>query len=385
MALISSVQFDGEPSSVAETVMEAKTKIWPWVFALALLAGVADVVAQEVPQDATASEREAHFRQQLLADPESPARYLGLANALVDGERAAEAVALLSSAADRWIRRGEYDKAQEALTVAVAMQPDVQSLQVRLGRAQTLNRNHQSAVRSLSRAVELNPNDPEALVYLGTALWETGQQERAEASFRASLEKQRSPVGVYQLGRLLLWQGRYPEALPLLREVAGVAPSIDSFFDLAEAQRGAGEFEDAIATYRRVLSRAPQLTKAHYGLATALRRNGDLEEAQQELQILQRLYAEDEERTRASQLQKGETGRAADLLRTDKVEEAIELLEAIPETLESLRLLAQAHLRYGNPEVAAAVLERAVGLDPGNGELRRLLAEARRLASGSDS
>jgi tetratricopeptide (TPR) repeat protein len=354
---------------------------------MALLLAAAEAVAPpaELPQDAPAAEREALYRRQLLAEPEAPEAYLGLALALSDGGDRDEGVELLSQAGDRWLRRGDYQKAETVLAAAVDLEPAAASLLARLGRAQTLNRNHQGAVASLERAVELGNRTPETLAYLGTALWEVGRLEQAEARLRQSLDLERTALATHQLGRLLLWRGRYTEALPLLREVAGVSPSADALVDLAEAQRGAGEVEAAIATYHRVLTRAPEMIKAHYGLAAVLRQSGDLEGAQKELETVGRLHTASEERTRLAQRQKGEVDQARDLLRTGRLEEAIALLESLTESVDALSLMAQAHLRRGDATSAAAALERAVALDPANSELRRQLAEARRLAAGGGS
>ena len=341
--------------------------------------------SQGPPEDANAAEREAHFRQQLLTDPDSPDAYIGLAGALVDAGRPEEGLSLLSQAGDRWLRRGSYDEAEAVLTMASEIRSDSASLLARLGRAQTLNRNHQSAAKTLARAIELGQSDSEVFAYYGTALWEIGRLEEAESRYRQSLELQRSPLGVYQLGRLLLWQGRYAEAVPLLREVAGVSASTDILVDLAEAQRGAGAVEEAIVTYRRVVARAPEMIKAHYGLAAVLRASGDLEGAQGELETVARLHVESEQQTRIQQREKGEVDRGRELLRSDRVDEAISQLQGLTPSVDSLTLLAQAYLRRGEAGNAAGALESAVALDPGNSELRRQLAEARRLAAGGGS
>jgi tetratricopeptide (TPR) repeat protein len=342
------------------------------------------VTSQPPNPEGTAAEREVYYRQQLLADPDSPDAYLGLAAANVDQGRPEEGIALLSQAGDRWLRRGDYDKAQTVLTAAVEIRPDA-ALLARLGRAQTLNRNHQSAAASLGRAIDLGQDDPEVFAYFGTALWEIGRPEEAEARFRQSLELGRTILGVHQLGRLLLWQGRYEEAVPLLREVVGVSRSTDTLIDLADAQRGAGELEDAIVTYRRVVARAPEMIKAHYGLAVVLRASGDLEGAAEEFETVGRLHVATEERTRIQVREKGEVDRARELLRTDRVEEAIRQLESLSESVDSLSLLSQAYLRHDEAEKAARALESAVALDPGNSELRRQLSEVRRLVAGGDS
>lgn len=329
--------------------------------------------------------REEAFRLRIIENPDAPDGFIGLARTQAAAGRSEQGIDLLLKAGERWIRSGAYDEAAAALAVAAELGPETARAFALLGRAQTLNRGHRSAAQNLRRAVDLGDTDPRTRIDLGSALWETGHPLEAEEIYRQALAPSgRSFLAVYQLGRLLLWQGRYGEAAPLLREAAGRGPATEVLLDLAEALRGAGEIEEAIAVYRRVLELAPDLTKAHYGLGLVLKANGDPEGARRELELFQRLFEGDEERGRLAERQKGEVDRGLNMIAAGELEAAIAHLSALPETPDSLAALAGGQARAGRHEMAATALERAVVLDPSRSDLRRRLGEERRAVAAEE-
>lgn len=101
---------------------------------------------------------------------------------------------------------------------------------VDLGRAQYADENNPAAaITSWERAIRRNPENAEAHLYLGQALGELGQFERAEALLRRAValylvqsaedERLRVPLTEARntLGAVLINQRRYDEAIVLLR------------------------------------------------------------------------------------------------------------------------------------------------------------------------
>lgn len=153
--------------------------------------------------------------------------------------------------------------------------------------------------------------------------------------------------------------------------------AVGTLFDLAEALRGAGQAEEAIAAYRRVVSMAPDLIKGHYGLAMLLARAGDREGSQSEFAEFERLTLAEEERQRTSDLEVGELDRAGLMIREGKVEEAIAHLASLEESVDVLLATARAYRAAGNLDAALESLQRAVVLDPGRQDVRQVLASLR--------
>lgn len=104
---------------------------------------------------------------------------------------------------------------------------------VDLGRAQYADEDNQpAAIVSWERAIRRNPENPEAHLYLGTALGRIGQLERAESLLRRAVflyaqqaredERLRAPLADARnaLGVVLINLTRYDEAIAVLREAA---------------------------------------------------------------------------------------------------------------------------------------------------------------------
>ena len=280
--------------------------------------------------------------------------------------------------ANALIEIGRYEQAEDLLTAMLESHPESASAYAVLGRAQALNRRWLRAEESLRRALELGQTDLQTLVFLGSAFWENTRFDEAEAVYKDAIEQYPGSLyPKYQLGRLWLWQGRYEEAVGYLRQAAARNPAPDVLLDLAEGLRGVGERDEAIAAYLGVVERAPDLMKAHYGLALLLQQKGDAARAQRHLAEYYELYELDQAAARSSELARGEIDRGRDLMRRDEITAAIEHLKTLPPSVESLIVLAEAYNLADQPEKSIETLERAVVLDPGNGEIRRRLSEAR--------
>ncbi len=283
-----------------------------------------------------------------------------------------------------WLGSGRISDAITASQAATALEPAAPEGWALLGRAHTRNRDFRAAQEALTTAVERGDTSTGTLVYLGSVQWENGDLGGAEATYRRAIEGTgRSDLALAQLGRLELWQGRYEEAAETLGVALAAGSSApDVLFDRAEALRGAGRFEEAIGAYRRVNLVAPTLYKAYYGLAVVLARAGRAEESAREFARYEELYREDQERTRVQERGKGEMERARALLREGEVDAALTHLASQAQSADVLALVAQAHAQAGRKQDALATLERAVSLDPGRADLRRLLNEVRLMPPG---
>lgn len=342
--------------------------------AVTLAAAPALLVAAE---DAAA--KELALRRRMLEEPASLEALVALADHLAAQDRTEEAFSLLMTRGEVWLGAGESVKSISALDAAVQLVPDSAEAFALLGRAHTGNRDFDAAETALRRAIELGYEDPMILTILGAVLWERGSLEEAEPVYREAVEASGGDFfPLSQLGRLLLWQGRYAEAAEFLRQAAERNPRAPLvLFDLAEALRGSDQTDDAIATYRRVTLMAPDMLKAHYGLAVLLARKGETEASREVFAVYQRLYREDQERTRMTEREEGEIDRARALLREGRAEEAVAHLDSLSESVELLVVKAEAYGAAGDVGAAIQALERAVILDPTRQDVRRLLAEQR--------
>ncbi|RMH23149.1 MAG: tetratricopeptide repeat protein [Acidobacteria bacterium] len=312
------------------------------------------------------------------------AAFDGLAQRLAAAGQRRQALSILLGTATAWLRQGAAGDAAALLARAVELAPQEARAHALYGEALAKEERHASAAEHLERALALGWDALDSRFYLAAALWEIGRYADAERQYRAGLEASGGAFPWrHQLGRLLLFQGRDEEAAALLEAAAAERPSAaDVVLDLALACERSGRGERALEAYRRAVALAPDLARAHYGLAQLLLRRGEAGAARPHLEAFERLYREGRERVRREALEQARRDRAWELLRNGDAEAAAERFRALGDSVEALRGLATALRAAGRPEAAAAALERAVELAPDDPALRRELAAARLLAGG---
>lgn len=322
---------------------------------------------------------EARLWELLAEDPESVTACVDFAHDLSREGLQSEMASVLTHLGRKSLDVGDYALAETLTATAVEVASASPSALSLLGQARALNRKFVTAEAPLLRAVELGQTDTRTLLYLGSTLWENGRLEAAESVLRRAVATSgRSPVTLHQLGRLLLWQGDFADSAVVLEEVVAKQPATpDVILDLARAFDGAGREEEALAAYTAVIQVAPDLSKAHYGLANLLIRRGDLETGRMEMQRYRELVDHEQEQVRSEGLERARLGRAQDLLRREGPEAAIALLEQLPVTADSLALLATALESSGDRSASLKALEQAVALAPERSDLRSRLNEAR--------
>jgi tetratricopeptide (TPR) repeat protein len=327
-----------------------------------------------------AYEAEGLYRDLRSRHPGLTEAYEGLADALAAQNRRREAAAVLEELGRGWLAGGDYRTATGYLERSAEWAPDWAPAHATLGRALLLGLAYGRAEEHLARAVNLGDSSVATRTYLAAALAENGKAARAEALLQG-LAASGALAPLHQLGRLLLGQGRYDEALAALaRAIALGPPPVDLELDLGQALEGVGRIDDAIAAYERAAASAPDPSRAHYRLAVLLARRGEGERAAAELETYRRLYAAEQERVRRQGVERARLDRGWHLLRTGRPEQAAEQFRAVPETADSLRGLALALSALGRHRDAAQALERAVAAAPEDQELRLLLADERRAA-----
>jgi tetratricopeptide (TPR) repeat protein len=155
---------------------------------------------------------------------------------------------------------------------------------------------HAKAVGLLREAPIVSPKFPETHYQLGMALRQSSANEaESEAAFRRVLDLDSGhAVARYQLGLLLRKRGDKLNASFEFRKAAQLAPSLaECYRELGRIALDARDWVTAEAEYKKFLAWEPEDPEAHYDLATALKAQGRLEEAVQELRMAQRLNPAD--------------------------------------------------------------------------------------------
>ncbi len=331
-------------------------------------------------------EAERLFREAIVREPGLADAYGGLARALARAGRSGEALGVLLQVGQGLVQSGNLDAGVAYLERAVALDDGSAAAHAALGHALLRGNRFVGAVRHLRRAFALGERSTAVRIYLGSALWESAELLEAERVYRETLDAggREASLALAPLGALLVFQGRYAEAVPLLRRAAADdADAVNLHYDLARALEGSGETAAAVQAYRRVAELAPGFSQARYRLAVLLDRGGDREAAARELQAFQALHAEEQTRTHRENLARAKLDHGWRLLEQGEPGRAAEHFRSLPQSVECLAGLAHALSRTGDHAGAVRVLERALLREPQRGDLRSLLDEQRLLARGA--
>jgi len=178
------------------------------------------------------------------------------------------------------------------------------------------------------------------------------------------------------LGALLVFRGRYEQAVPLLAAaMGGDAESAQVRYDLARALEGSGRTSEAAELLAVLTADTPGFLQAHFRLARLLDASGDTDRAQHHMQVFRELHAESQRETRELGRFEARLKQGWSLLRERRHGDARQLFSTLPETPDTLAGFAEACRRGGDSDAAASALRRALELDPERFDLRLTLDE----------
>jgi tetratricopeptide (TPR) repeat protein len=139
-----------------------------------------------------------------------------------------------------------------------------------------------AAVECYRRALELKPDYAEAHYNLGNVLLWQGKLPEASECYRCALALDPSQAQFhYRLGDVHFRLGRWTEASECYQRVVELLPKCaEVHYKLGNVRLRQGDLEEASASFRRTLELKPYLLEAHASLADVLSRQGRVAEAQ---------------------------------------------------------------------------------------------------------
>ena len=216
-------------------------------------------------------------------------------------------------------RLGKANQAQEELTLSKKNEgafpeaedellAEVQTLYrdfdayLKLGAELASKGDSEQAAAAYERALEINPQLPEAHVRLIYLCGQLGQAAKAEEHYRAALHLDPGkPDAYFYYGALVMGQGKSREAEEAFRKVLEINPHhAEAHNNLGYLLEGRGELPKAIAEFRQALEKNPDFPQAHFNLGRILVKQENYEEGIPHL--LKALTTENEE-IRTSYLQ----------------------------------------------------------------------------------
>jgi tetratricopeptide (TPR) repeat protein len=204
-------------------------------------------------------------------EPEDNIAQLYLDKKMVDQGRAefAQAIKDHPKAAEPWAMQAEYDtrtknypQAEKEYEQALALAPTSMTLLYEYGRLELLVLRHDTKAQdAFSRMVNQQPNNAEALFWLGQAYAAQGQWAQARDEFQQSFEYAHTYQGLFNLGLAYFNLKDYKQSRQIFEALASHQdkshPDPQLWFLLGETYRHLGDKKDATAAYKRYLSYVP--------------------------------------------------------------------------------------------------------------------------------
>ncbi len=249
----------------------------------------------------------------------------------------------------------------DLLKRAIAAQGDIALYHSNLGEMLRLSGRPQEAIASGRRAIELEPNNPQALNNLGIAYFDIEDYASAEQCYRRALALDPVFAEAYSnLGNVLRTTKRLEEAVPAYHRAIALKPNYaEAYNNLATALRDQKKAAESEPIYRKALALRPDDPATLCNLALALM---ELDREEEAVQILTRSAALDP-RSGRTQIYLGSA-----LLALDRIEEAEAALHRAlalaPEDADAHNLRGRILLDKNRPEDAVASFRDAIARKP---------------------
>jgi tetratricopeptide (TPR) repeat protein len=267
-----------------------------------------------------------------------------------------------------WRQCRNYSDSESLWRATLAATPNSSIARNNLSQAILAKGSFDEPIALSNEVLAKNPNDPVALNNLGFALLARGRTPEAVALFQRAIAAQpNAPAAYYNLGRACLDQKRYDEATAHFQTAIRLKPDYAAArCNLAFALLQTGHVAAAVSNYEASLTLDPDYCVAHNDLGTVLLKLGRTNEA---LLHFERAVSI------KSDFVEARYNLAGILLDAGQLDEALNQYEQIarlrPAMASShfmLGRLADAYVRAGRPDRAAAVLTRALELARAAGE-----------------
>lgn len=217
------------------------------------------------------------LRQAIALGPDQESNYLDLGGILRETRSLPATLAVATQGVERFPKSGRIWGLKGSAELGMSHYPD--------------------AIRSYSRAYELDPSDASALLGLGEAREGHGSSAEAEKTFEEGARKfPRDARFDLEYAFLLLRRAdagdktAAPRAVELLRKALAIDPaSAEAHYQLGSLALEGGRPKEAFDELQKAAQLEPDASKIHFALARACRHLGQKDAAAREMAIFQKL------------------------------------------------------------------------------------------------
>jgi Flp pilus assembly protein TadD len=189
--------------------------------------------------------------------------------------------------------------AVEVFQKASERYPSSQRMVVGLGMALYARGNYDDAVKSLLRAADLNPTEPNCYFFLSKAYDSSpSQADEVTQRFRRFAELQPNNARALYYYAMSLWKGKRAQdpsmdlhqIESLLTKSLALDPKLaEAHLQLGNLYSDQNKYAEAIPEYKRALELNSDLADAYYRLGQAYVRTGEKDRAQEQFQVYQKI------------------------------------------------------------------------------------------------
>ena len=233
---------------------------------------------------------------------------------------------------------------------------------------------------ALDRYLDLRPEDQSARRMLGQKLEAEKRYDDALVAYRGGRGGPDDPVLLYHAANLLSRDREsYAEAEAQVRKALEISPEmLEARLLLARILERSERYEEALPELERTRKDHPEASQVYYNLATAYRRAGRLDEAQEAAARFQELSREEQAKDEREARSAATYKRAVDLLTRGNMREAesvfANVLDIDPEHAQARSMLAKIAFSKGDVQAAYDWITEAIEKDDRVGEFYYLAA-----------
>ena len=174
---------------------------------------------------------------------------------------------------------GDVEKAEGPIFKALSIDPDISEVQHTLG-LYYWRRYQPGSGQAYERAIELNPNNVDALEDYGKWIWAGADTNGAEPYFRRALELDPMSLSRYRdIGGFYGITGQRQHALEVARQIEERFVYPLAYLEIARIYELTGDLDEAIGWALKARTQQPDYKDANWMLASLYTRIGDTEGA----------------------------------------------------------------------------------------------------------
>jgi tetratricopeptide (TPR) repeat protein len=183
----------------------------------------------------------------------------------------------------------KYSDAEAAFKQAMAIDDD-SCASCGLGMVYHLQGREDEAVKTLKKAISLNPMDTCAYDRLGRMYYDLGQYTESTEAFRQEVKLRPSSVAYHFLGNGYYFTEKLEEARAAYQEAIRLTPNYEeAYVELGKVYNRLGCHADAIDSYQHAIKIQPDDVIAHVSLGFTVLKQGNEDAAIRQYRILRDL------------------------------------------------------------------------------------------------